>query len=176
LRKIKRFMPSRPVVAAVIVSLVVGGVGSATAASLITGKQIKNGSIQFGDLSKKAKKKLRGKRGGIGATGAAGAKGDKGDTGLAATKLWARVKGNGTLDGGSGVTNVTRTAAGRYTITFDRDVSSCAWIAMPVFRPGPGWGAIAQGNTDGTPEHVVVFTSLDTSATVDEPFDLAVFC
>jgi hypothetical protein len=81
LRSIKRYLPSRPVIASVIVSLVVGGVGSATAASLITGKQIKNGSIQYSDLSKKAKKKLRGKRGKTGAAGVAGAKGDAGAKG-----------------------------------------------------------------------------------------------
>src|SRR3954447_14306044 len=92
LRSIKRYLPSRPVIASVIISLVVGGVGSATAASLITGKQIKNGSIQYSDLSKKAKKKLGGKRGATGAAGLAGAKGDTGAQGLAgtpATKLWA---------------------------------------------------------------------------------------
>jgi hypothetical protein len=80
------------------------------------------------------------------------------------------------LNGRSGVTGVVRTAAGRYTVTFSQDVSSCAWIAMPVFRPGNGWGAIAEGNSDGDPTQVVAFTSLDTSVTVDEPFDLAVFC
>jgi hypothetical protein len=117
-----------------------------------------------------------GAAGAAGATGAKGDKGDKGDPGVPATKLWARVLGNGTLNGGSGVVGVTRTAAGRYTITFNQDVSACAWIAMPVFRPGFGWGSIAQGNSDGNPTHVVVYTSLDTGATVDEPFDLAVFC
>ena len=66
--------------------MLVGGIGSATAARLVTGKQIKNGSIQFADLSKAAKKKLLGKpgaRGTQGSQGAQGAQGAKGDTGAA---------------------------------------------------------------------------------------------
>ena len=75
--------------------------GSAVAASLITSKQIKDGSIEVKDLSKKAKKALKGKAavgqrgangaqgpqgaqgapGAQGAQGEAGPKGDKGDKG-----------------------------------------------------------------------------------------------
>lgn len=145
-------------------------------------KQIKNGAVTKAKINKKTIAALKGNRGAAGPQGPAGPQGAqgiqgvKGDPGAPATRLWARVLGNGTLNGGSGVTNVARTAAGRYTITFNQDVSACAWVAMPVFRPGFGWGAITQGNSDGDPTHVVVYTSLDTSTTVDEPFDLAVFC
>jgi hypothetical protein len=64
-----------------VVGIVVGvlaGVGSATAAKLITGKDIKNGSIALKDLSKKARKTLRGARGSQGIQGIAGPQGPQG--------------------------------------------------------------------------------------------------
>ena len=83
-----------PLVAAVI--LVFAFAGTATAAKLITGKQVKNnsltgkdlknGSVKAADLSAGAKKTLIGAKGETGAkgdTGAAGAPGAKGDTGAA---------------------------------------------------------------------------------------------
>jgi hypothetical protein len=70
--------------AAVIVAFVAGmaiaTAGTATAARLITGKQIKNGSIAKKDLSKAVRKQLA-KLGRPGAPGAKGDKGDKGDSG-----------------------------------------------------------------------------------------------
>jgi hypothetical protein len=72
--------------------LLVGG-GSATAAKLVTGKDvknnsltgsdIKNGSVAAGDLSKAAKKALGGKTGARGAAGPAGPQGPQGPAGAA---------------------------------------------------------------------------------------------
>ena len=45
----------------VVIALVVAMSGTAAAASLITGKQIKNGTIQTHDISKTARAKLAGK-------------------------------------------------------------------------------------------------------------------
>jgi hypothetical protein len=70
-----------------LLALVMATTGSAVAASLITSAQIKNGTIQTTDISKKAQNALKGKRGATGQTGATGpagapgAKGDKGDAG-----------------------------------------------------------------------------------------------
>src|SRR3954454_21460590 len=72
--------PSASLVIAII-ALVAACSGSAVAASLITSKQIKDGSIQVKDLSKKARGSLVGKRGLNGPAGTSGAKGDKGDSG-----------------------------------------------------------------------------------------------
>lgn len=80
------------IVVAFIVAVVAAGAGSATAAKLITGKQIKNGSIKAKDLSPGVKAKLRrtgrdgavgpiGTPGPLGAPGPIGAPGPKGDTG-----------------------------------------------------------------------------------------------
>jgi hypothetical protein len=71
---------------AFLLGLLIATAGTATAAKLITGKQIKDGSIGLKDLSKPVRAKLaeHGARGATGATGAQGPKGDpgaKGDTG-----------------------------------------------------------------------------------------------
>jgi hypothetical protein len=190
LRSIKRYLPSRPVIASVIVSLVVGGVGSATAASLITGKQIKNGSIQYSDLSKKAKKKLRGKRGKTGAAGVGGAKGDqgaKGDPGASATKLWAAVDGDPvtpTIVRGSGAVAVSRFGgAGQFKVKFDRDVRDCAWIATVGDPSTDGsWSSISSRSIATSfstvlnqSDEVLVETS-NTTTNVNQDFFIAVFC
>src|SRR3954453_5318862 len=64
-----------------IIALVAACSGSAVAASLITSKQIKDGTVQVKDLSKKARSSLAGQRGAAGAAGARGDKGDKGEAG-----------------------------------------------------------------------------------------------
>lgn len=73
---------------AFILGLVIATAGSATAARLITGKQVKDGSIGEKDLaaSVRAKLKRTGAAGALGARGEAGPKGDpgpRGDTGPA---------------------------------------------------------------------------------------------
>jgi hypothetical protein len=64
-----------------LIALVAATTGSAVAASLITSAQIKNGTIQTKDISKKALKALKGKQGARGATGAPGAAGPAGPAG-----------------------------------------------------------------------------------------------
>jgi hypothetical protein len=66
-----------------LLALVMATTGSAVAASLITSKQIKDGTIQTKDISKKARKALKGNRGAQGPAGAAGPQGPKGDAGAA---------------------------------------------------------------------------------------------
>jgi hypothetical protein len=82
-----------PAIVVALLALVMASTGSAVAASLITSKQIKDGTIQTRDISRKALASLRttaavapapaptGPAGPQGATGAKGDKGDKGDTG-----------------------------------------------------------------------------------------------
>lgn len=74
-----------------------------------------------------------GAKGATGATGAAGANGAAGATGSAgapgapgapAVTLWARVKADGTLVSGSGVT-AAEGSGGIYNVTFNRNVTSC---------------------------------------------------
>jgi hypothetical protein len=64
-----------------VVLAAVGVAGTAGAAALITGKDIKNGSIGAKDLSKAAKRALKGQTGPQGPAGAPGATGPQGPAG-----------------------------------------------------------------------------------------------
>lgn len=82
---------------AFVVGLAVASAGTATAAKLITGKQIKDGSIASKDLDRSVRQKLaqKGATGatgspgapGVGVPGPAGAKGEKGEPGPLLTVL-----------------------------------------------------------------------------------------
>ena len=76
-----RFSASHVIVG--VVALALGATGSATAAKLVTGKDIRNGTITAKDLSKslRAQLGLRGPTGPAGAAGAAGAPGAPGAQG-----------------------------------------------------------------------------------------------
>jgi len=73
----------RTTVIAVALALVIGLAGSATAASLITSADIKNGTIKSADLSASAKRALKGKAGARGPAGPQGAPGTAGTPGPA---------------------------------------------------------------------------------------------
>jgi hypothetical protein len=82
--RLRRYRPSGSMLVALL-AFVIATTGSAVAASLITSAQIKDGTIQTKDISKKAQTALKGKRGAAGARGLQGSKGDtgpKGDQGL----------------------------------------------------------------------------------------------
>jgi hypothetical protein len=127
---IRKITPSGPLAVAIL-ALVVAMSGSAVAASLITGKQIKDGTIQVKDISKTARTQLAAKavagvpgpQGPAGPAGGAGAQGPKGDAGAQGEKgapgeavAYANVKADGTIEPGQskGVTNamIDRTAEG----------------------------------------------------------------
>ena len=79
--------------AAFLLGLLVATAGTATAAKLITGKQIKDGSITASDLSKAVRAQLA-KAGERGPAGAPGAKGDAGAPATpAAVEAWHEVGG-----------------------------------------------------------------------------------
>jgi hypothetical protein len=81
LSKLKARVPG--VLIAAVAVAVVATSGSAVAASLITGKQIKNGTIKLKDINKNARAKLEGDTGPQGPQGVQGPKGDPGEPGPA---------------------------------------------------------------------------------------------
>src|SRR3977135_3251425 len=88
MNSLRRYRPSGSMLVALL-ALVMATTGSAVAASLITSAQIKDGTIQTKDISKKAQTALKGKPGAAGAQGLPGSKGDtgpKGDQGLKGDK------------------------------------------------------------------------------------------
>jgi hypothetical protein len=80
-----RFFKSRvpAVLIAIAALLAVGMGGSAVAASLITSKQIKDGTIKYKDINKNTRTKLKGSTGPQGPQGPQGPKGDQGEPGPA---------------------------------------------------------------------------------------------
>ena len=108
------------VAAAVVFALSVGG---ATAAGLITGKQIRNHTIGLVDLKRTAREALRGQRGLQGPAGPAGPQGPPGPAGVPgpaqpSTVAYARVTRSGALmaDFSRNIkqVNLVRTATGQY--------------------------------------------------------------
>jgi hypothetical protein len=85
---------------------------------------------------------------------------------------WARVELNGTLGAHSGVTTVNRYQQGGYRVTFDQDVSSCAYSATPA-KDVPAIGALS--DAPDNPNDVLVVIS-DGVNTVDMDFSVEAFC
>ena len=114
----RRFKVPSPSMGVAIAALVIGLVGTASAAGVLitSSKQIKPGVIDASDLSKKARKALTGAKGAPGAKGDAGAPGAAGAAGSAAA--YALVNGDGSVNGTQAkniaAANVTRGAAGTY--------------------------------------------------------------
>jgi hypothetical protein len=77
-----------PSLVVAIVAVVLAGAGSAVAARLITGKQIKNGTIQLVDLSPSAREQLSGARGPRGGVGPQGSQGPAGTPGSPQAEPW----------------------------------------------------------------------------------------
>lgn len=117
-------------------------VTTATAGALINGKDIKNNSIPFAAINKKAVKKLQ-------------STGPRGPAGPPAVKYWAAVDENGTIvyqSGGLSASRVTNGGATQKTrVTFPADVSKCFWIATN----GDAVNILA-ANDVTLPEHVSV--------------------
>jgi hypothetical protein len=74
-----------------------------------------------------------GSQGPQGAQGPEGPEGPVGPTGPAggATVLWAQVSSTGVLGFNNGVDSVTNPSTGHYQVTFDQDVSQCAYVVTP---------------------------------------------
>jgi hypothetical protein len=92
-------------------------------------------------------------------------------------RLWAVVDSNGTLARKSGATDVDKTGDGRYEVTFDRDVSDCAYVASigtsTTATPAGGELGVSQGND---PNDVFVRTRDSSGTFADRGFHLAVHC
>jgi hypothetical protein len=195
-RKLLARRPSAAMVVAVA-ALVSSLTGVAVGAALITGDDIAKKSIGKKHLKKNAvvtKKVKNGtlladdfkpgqlKEGVQGLQGLQGPKGDKGEPGqdgadgVDATALWAVVNGSdGKTYRASHVTNSARTNQGIYTVTFDRNVSNCAFnatiggndLVLPKAMTGTARGANA---------NTVVVDVFDLTSFQDGDFTLAVFC
>ena len=86
---------------------------------------------------------------------------------------WAYVQADGTLGAHSGVTLVKHGQTGVYRVTFDQDVSGCAYSATPA-KDIPAIGALS--DAPDNPTDVLVVMSDGTSNPVDSDFSVEAFC
>ncbi|MCC5953242.1 MAG: S-layer homology domain-containing protein [Acidimicrobiia bacterium] len=118
---------------------------------------------------------LQGQQGPAGPQGEPGPAGPEGPQGPPATlDLWAVVNADGTLArGASGVVSASavNASAGFYEVTFDRDISNCAYVVQTGLpsadaNPQPAFAGAAprSGNPNG------VFVSTQNAAGTDAPF------
>ena len=104
MQHLRAILQPSPALVLALVAIVIASAGSATAASLITGKQIRNGTIKGEDLSKTLRDRL-------------------GNTYI------AKVGGDGGLISQRGIKSVTHPGAGDFQVTFRRSVERCAAVA-----------------------------------------------
>jgi hypothetical protein len=186
-----------------VLALFVALGGTATAAVLITGKNVKDGTLTGKDIKNnsvasadvkdrsllakdfKPGQLVSGAPGPVGPAGAPGepgAKGDKGDTGAAgtsATKLWVVVDSNGTVVRSSG--GVTASGGGVYTVTFPQAVDKCAY-SVTIGRNGIGFSNGGQVEADeftanGFSDHQVAVKTYNAAGMqTAKRFSLVVFC
>ena len=185
---------------AFVLGLLIATAATAGAASLITGKQVKDGSISSKDLSKAVRAQLAkagvagpkgdigppGAKGDAGVKGIAGANGDpglKGIDGAPATKLYAAISADcASVDRSSGSTTAAVGATpARCDVTFPQAVKDC--VPVVTVRLGSATGQLsAVTSTDGivlTDQQVGVYYRDSAGAlltTGRPPFFIAVFC
>jgi hypothetical protein len=94
---------------------------------------------------------------------------------LAVRHLWAVVNQNGTLARGSRVTGVTWLGTGQYEVTFDRNVSGCAYIATTKNAYSQALGIFTAGGHLSA-NGVYVETKNQGGGLTDGPFNLLVAC
>ena len=95
-----------------------------------------------------------------------------------AGNLWAVVEANATLSRGSNVVSVAATPSFGYGVTFNRNVSQCAFVATVgnsgAGNPASRFAAVASLSTDPNGVFVRVFD--DTGTDVNHAFHLIVQC
>jgi hypothetical protein len=92
-------------------------------------------------------------------------------------RLWAVVRSGGALERQSGATDVDRTGEGRYEVTFNRDVSDCAYVAT-IGNPTTGTPSAGEiGVSQSNDTNAVLVRTRDSDGTfTDRAFHLALHC
>jgi len=96
------------------------------------------------------------------------------------TSLWATVSFDGSVVNGGGVNSTTSgwisPLAGNYQVFFDRNVSSCAYVATVGISGNPPPSMIGVAPRSGQGWAVFVETYNATGIPTNQSFELAVFC
>jgi hypothetical protein len=154
-------------IVAFVLGILIAGVGTATAARLITGKDIKNGTISAKDLSKSVRAQLK-KVGAQGPKGDPGPKGDTGAMGSASADLSvnATLPASQTLTGiygaygGASGSNLADTVSFRIPLSAALDQNHVHVIPKPDLpprsareraKPPPGTSVSTRPDTSASP-------------------------
>jgi hypothetical protein len=149
LNRLLRRRPS-PALIVAIVAVFVAGAGSATAAQLITGKQIKNGTIGSADLKKSVRAKLDG--------------------------AFVKVGPDGAVLGGRNVGAVTHPGPGDFHIAYKRNLEKCALVAtVRGTADAQFYGFVTTYVIPPTTARVVIRNGLGVPSD-GQGFSLSVFC
>ena len=128
------------VVLAVIGALLVAGLGSAVATTLVTSAGIKDKTIQNRDMASGAVDSRVVKDKSIASV----------DIAPKARAAWAHVNADGTVARSSGgVTSATLGVDGQYSVNFGRNVSECAYVATIDYGDSANEGEVSVAPRDG---------------------------
>jgi hypothetical protein len=148
--QLHRLRPS-PALVVAMVAVIVASAGSATAARLITGKQIRNGSISTADLTRSTRAKLAG-------------------------PAFIKVAADGSTISSRNVGVVTRNGPGDFNIAYKRNVEKCAILATPRGTADNQFhGYVTTYTPGGTTVRVVLRDALGVPSD-GAGFSLAVVC
>lgn len=167
MNRLKRFAPS-PALAVACIALFVALGGSAYAAVVISGKNVKNYSLTGKDLKKDGIGGVTVKESRLGIVPSA-----------ESVSHSAAVGSLGQLVRGRGVTGAVRTSVGRYQVTFNRNIQGCVPVASvgDTGAAGPPSGQISTTGlaTNGNILQVRTGAAND-GGVADKPFNLVVSC
>ena len=182
----KRFkrLPS-PAMLVALAALFVALGGSAYAAVVITGKNVRNNTLEGADIKNKS---LHGRDVKVDSLGGIPIKEER----LVASKLaqvnsskvsdgsafHAVVGANGTAARSRGMSSAARTGEGAYQVVFGRDVRSCAYTATigDIGAAAPGTGQVATSALASNVNGVRVLTRNSDGTPSDRPFHLVLSC
>ena len=176
---LRRLVPSPSMVVALAALFVALG-GSAYAALVITGHNIRNGTVTGADIKNHSLKSKDVKHNSLGGTAILESrlKTVPGASQADGLSRFAVVTNAGALVRGRAAASATRTAEGRYQVVFDRDVRSCAYFATlgDTSAANPPSGQIGTGSMATNPNGVEVRTTDASGTAADRPFHLIVPC
>jgi hypothetical protein len=176
---LRRLVPSPSMVVALAALFVALG-GSAYAALVITGHNVRNGSLTGADIKNKSLASRDIKRNSVGGVAIAESRLKTVPSASQADGLtrFAVVSASGQLVRGRNVTSAARTSAGRYQVIFNRDVRNCAYFATlgDPSASGPSSGQIATGSLGSNVNGVAVRTTDADGTAGDRSFHLIVPC
>jgi hypothetical protein len=148
-------------------------------ANAVTSSKVKDHTLLKVDFAaNQLQRGAAGTPGPPGPPGNAGTRGATGPVGPSSSGLWAVVNPVGTLARGSGVLSVSHTATGTYRVQFNRNITTCAWLAtIGSATSVTSFGFIETELSTGTTDTVhVEIRDPNTVTPVDRGFHLGVLC